>query len=126
MTEYENTQQDEFIDTPRLQNKTIEPDHKVSRFANRNLQLGKVPSKLLVFMNHRIDIALRYEKMPLEYGGFLTQQFAEDEMEIINLQMIASGSSDGFVREINATQRKINENKYSEVKLGRFGRMRNE
>jgi hypothetical protein len=124
MTEEYTEQEDAYVDAPRLQNKTIEPENRVSRFANRNLQLGNIDKRLLIFYYHQIDRALKYDKLPVEYGGFLTQDLANNDMETINLQFVASGSANGFVREINATQRKINDNRYSEVRLGKFGRMR--
>lgn len=118
-----NEEYQEYLTQERLKNKAIEPDNKSSRFANRNLQLGKIHRSLLPFVFHRLDRIIKYDKIPEEYGGFLTKDFSDMENETVNLQFIASGSQDGFVREIIATERKLNDNRYTEVKMGRFGRM---
>jgi len=116
--------ENEYIDAERLKNKNIEPS-KISE-ENRNLQLGKIDGRLLPFYFHRVDRTRKYTKIDNKYGGFITKHFAALDMEIINLQFVMSGSNNGFVREINATDRKINDNRYSEIKLGRFGRMKQE
>lgn len=119
MTEYDEG----YINKDQLKNKNIEPDAKQSRFVNRNLQLGKINPKLLPFYFHRVDRTTKYTRISEKYGGFVTKRLSEMDMEIVNMQFVMSGSSNGFVREINATERKVNQNQYSEVKLGRFGRM---
>lgn len=116
----ETHEQEHIYDELDIKNKSIEPDNKPTSFANRNLQLGKIKDKDLKFLFHKLDKTVKYSKMPFKYGGWITKILAKQDEEIFNLQLIVSGSVDGFVREMNATTRKINDNRIAEMKAGKI------
>lgn len=118
MTDYE--EQDDVYDDISLKNKNVEPDKRHTEFASRNLQLGNIEKRELRFLWHRSDRLMKYDRMPHRHGGWLTKKLANEHAAIINLQLITSGSVGGFVREINATSRKINDNRLTEFKGGKI------
>lgn len=116
----EEKEHDNVYDDITLKNKSIEPDKRHTDFATRNLQLGNIDKRELRFIWHRVDRLMKYDRLSLQHGGWLTHALSEEHAAVLNLQLVTSGSVGGFVREINATTRKINDNRLTEFKGGKI------
>jgi len=112
----------EFLNEENLKNKNIEPEIKLSEHINRNFQLGNIDAKQANFFFSRIEVINKYLAIPNRYGGFLAKELALMNMRAMETQLVVSGSVGATVRQINASSKRIVENRYSEDKNGARGK----
>jgi hypothetical protein len=89
----------------QLQEKNIEPSTKNQDFLNRNFQLGNIQSNTFVRLAYQLKRAIEFDNFPINYGGFLTKQYALEKHKMNEGLLVMSGSIKGFVRESNNTVR---------------------
>lgn len=102
----------------QVHNKLVEPDTKLSNYTTRNLQLGNIDRLEFMFIKHKIDRMVKYSKIPLEHGGWVSHDFAQEIAEMIDLIITASTSKGGMGRELLSVQKKLNINQMVEQKSG--------
>lgn len=107
----------------QLQDKQLEPDQSLSGGnINRNLQLGNIGTRTFIDSQDLMAFIEQLENIPLEHGGYLLNRFSYKWRRLIDFTFITSGSIEGYVREILATQKKTY--KKEESRQGRSWRDR--
>jgi hypothetical protein len=92
----------------QLKEKELEPDKTInSERVTRNLQLGNWPKKDMIFLYHELERGVNLESFPDNRNGWLYKQFGRMTFEKIDAKIVASNSSDGFVRIATNTQTRI-------------------
>lgn len=87
----------------QLQEKNIEPSRRNQQGLNRNFQLGNIPKNSFKSFSYQAKRSVEFGNFPHDFGGFLTQKYAEEKLKTNELLMVMSGSIEGFVRVNNNT-----------------------
>lgn len=97
------------LDSIELQEKTVEPDDKVSgKYANRNYQLGNIREQDLRLNDMRASLAQDWINVPLARGGWLINAYGDHIMRKLDLYFIMSNSVGGMARKNEKTLRREN------------------
>jgi hypothetical protein len=97
---------DDRAHTPiQLIEKNIEPAVDNLPEINRNFQLGNIQDATFSEFRTRLTQISAWRHFPQNYGGWLSNWLAQEELTKIEYALILSGSRRGFVREMNQTQK---------------------
>jgi len=98
------------LDSIELQEKTIEPDNKVSgNYAIRNYQFGNIKEEDLRLSEMRVNLAKDWLKVPKARGGWLLHKYGDLIFTKLDIYFIMSNSVNGMARRNEKTLYRVND-----------------